>query len=393
MKTSFPISLILILLLTSCTIPSETSSSVVQLQSPSSSGSGEPHLHTAANGDVFLSWVENREETSALKYSRLTGTEWSDPSLIAEGPNWFVNWADYPMVSTNGSAFMALYLERSGAGTYAYSVKVTRSDSGKVWSAPTVLHDDGKQTEHGFLAVQPYGENFFVTWLDGRNMVMEGHDEHQGSMSLRAAIIDKAGQKMQEWELDNRTCDCCQTDAAITDNGPVVVYRDRSDDEIRDMSIVRFVDGNWTSPVAVYNDNWKIKGCPVNGPRISAIGNDVAVAWFSVVDSKPQVNVSFSKDGGATFQGAVRMNNGPAIGRVDVVMIDDRSVWVSWMEGNAIRAARVNSRGEKDDLIIVAEASESRSGGFPQMTRYGNKLVFAWTDEQAKTIRTAIKDM
>ena len=62
-------------------------------------------------------------------------------------------------------------------------------------------------------------------------------------MTLRAAFIDKKGNKINEWELDGRVCDCCQTTAAITNDGPVVVYRDRSDDEVRDMSIVRYVNG------------------------------------------------------------------------------------------------------------------------------------------------------
>ena len=36
-------------------------------------------------------------------------------------------------------------------------------------------------------------------------------------------------------EIDARVCDCCQTDAAMTSEGAVLIYRDRSDDEIRDL--------------------------------------------------------------------------------------------------------------------------------------------------------------
>ena len=45
---------------------------------------------------------------------------------------------------------------------------------------------------------------------------MDHHEGHHGAMSLRAAIIDGKGNKISEWELDNKTCDCCQTSAAIT---------------------------------------------------------------------------------------------------------------------------------------------------------------------------------
>ncbi|MDZ7647099.1 MAG: hypothetical protein U5K54_07905 [Cytophagales bacterium] len=115
---------------------------------------------------------------------------------------------------------------------------LVKSADGKEWSKPFLLNTDNKEAEHGFVTILPYGDNFFVTWLDGRNTVMENmegdhHDGHQGAMSLRAAIIDPNGNGLNEWELDNKTCDCCQTTAAITSNGPVVVYRDRSDEEIR----------------------------------------------------------------------------------------------------------------------------------------------------------------
>ena len=150
----------------------------------------------------------------------------------------------YPMLVTNGQEFIAHHLAKSGESPYAYDIKLTTSkDGGKTWIEAGVLHDDGKQAEHGFVTLLPYNENFFVVWLDGRNTVMEGmenmaghHGSHHGAMSLRAAILDSQGKKINEWELDNKTCDCCQTSAAITDNGYVVVYRDRSD-EIRDISI------------------------------------------------------------------------------------------------------------------------------------------------------------
>lgn len=193
---------------------------------------------------------------------------------------------------------IAHYLEKSEQGKYTYDVKITTSgDAGKTWGIAKVLHDDGKKAEHGFVSMIPYEENYFISWLDGRNSVMEngeGHSEgHHGQMTIRGAVIDKQGNKSNEWELDNRVCDCCQTAAANTTNGPVVVYRDRSEQEIRDVSIVRLIDGKWTTPKPIFTDNWKIEGCPVNGPRIDAIGNSLAVAWFTSPDKNAQVNIVF----------------------------------------------------------------------------------------------------
>ena len=377
----------------------EQTSEIKILSSPSKSTSGEPFLFTDKDSTVYLSWIETSADKTILKFSSLQNNQWSEPMIIATGNTWFVNWADYPMIATNGKQFVAHFLDKSGEGTYAYDVKLTTSgDSGNKWTEPQVLHDDGKKVEHGFVTLIPYGENFFVTWLDGRNTEMEGmkemqgmdhHDGHHGAMSLRAAVIDAKGNKIKEWELDNKTCDCCQTSAAITTNGPVVVYRDRSDKEIRDMSIVRFIDGQWSEPQTIHNDNWKIAGCPVNGPRVAWENNNLAVAWFSAATDTSQVNVIFSTDGGATFGRPIRVDEGTAIGRVDIVMIDDKSVMVSWMEGTIIKVAKVHSDGVKEPSIIIASSSESRSSGFPQMTKSGNQLIFAWRDDNEKNIKVA----
>jgi len=387
--------LLLIAALSACKVSEkqEAGLAINLMDSPAKTSSGEPYLFTDTNGNTFLSWIEVSEGKNFLKFSKLENDKWSEPHVIRSGENWFVNWADYPLIAANGKQLMAHYLGKSGEGTFAYDVMLTTSqDEGNTWSEPKSVHDDAKQTEHGFVSILPYGENFLVAWLDGRNTVMEGmenHEGHHGQMSIRAAVVDINGVKSNEWELDSRTCDCCQTGTALTDNGPVVIYRDRSDEEIRDMSIVRFVDGQWTEPKTIYDDNWKIAGCPVNGPRVDAIGNNLAIAWFSSPEGNASVRVIFSTDGGATFGEPVKLDEGKAIGRVDVVMLDNDNAMVSWMEGAEIKAVKVNRDGTKGSSMNIASTSDARSSGFPQMTKFGNKLIFAWTDDKEKIIKTA----
>ena len=399
MKNKFCL-ILLLALVTACSVKEkarEQNAKITFLSFPSNVSSAEPFLFTDEDSTVYLSWVEKNETESLFKFSSLANDQWSDPITIASGKTWFVNWADYPMMATKGKQFVAHFLDKSGEGTYAYDVKLTTSnDNGKNWLDPRVLNEDKKEAEHGFVTLLPYQENFFVTWLDGRNTVVEGmehheggHGGHHGAMSLRAAIIDAKGNKISEWELDSKTCDCCQTSAAITSNGPVVVYRDRSDEEIRDMSIVRLIDGQWTKPQSIYNDNWKIAGCPVNGPRVVAEGNNVAAAWFSAASDTSRVNVIFSKDGGATFGKPIRVDEGEAIGRVDIVILDEMNAMVSWMEGTQIKIAKVNMDGTKEPSMTIGSSSESRSSGFPQMTKSGNQLIFAWTDDKEKNIKVA----
>lgn len=372
----------------------ETLTTLTEMTSPASDSSSIPWLTTDPRGTVHLSWVERKNGVAALKFSTLDKEQWSQPVAISSGKNWFVNWADYPIVVSDGKgAMIAHYLEKSDAATFAYDIKLVVSpDSGKTWSAPAVLHDDGQKAEHGFVTLVPFGDRFFATWLDGRNNPVQkgaGHEGHHGQMTVRGAILAKNGQKEREWELDSRVCDCCQTTAAITANGPVVVYRDRSEEEVRDMAIVRYVDNEWTSPKIIYPDNWKIKGCPVNGPRMDAIGNSLAIAWFSMQDTLGQVKVIFSADGGESFGQPISIDEGKPVGRVDLLLLDGKTAMVSWMEGAAIKAIKVHADGKKEPSFTIAQSSEARLSGFPQMTKQGNKIFFAWTDSKAKMIRVA----
>jgi hypothetical protein len=102
-----------------------------------------------------------------------------------------------------------------------------------------------------------------------------------------------------------------------------------------------------------------------------------------------QVNIVFSDDGGANFSKPIRLDEKNATGRVDVEMLDEKSAMVSWMEGAIIKAARVYKDGMKESSITIAATSESRSSGFPQMTKSGNDLIFAWSDDKNKTIKVA----
>jgi len=277
---------------------------VRELPTPAAPSSGQSNLTADGRGRALLSWVERLEKNRfALRFAVREGPGWSRPRTVAEGENWFVNWADFPSLAALPDGTLAAHwLVRSGPSPYAYDVHISRSsDGGLTWSAPQRPHRDGTQTEHGFVSMFPTRDGrLAAVWLDGREMKSaaggEGHgggakpaagDDHgHGQMTLRYATLGRGAEGLKiedEAVLDARVCECCQTSAAVTRDGPVVVYRDRSEGEVRDISIVRLGrDGRWSAPAAVHADGWRIEGCPVNGPSVAASGRRVAVAWFTL---------------------------------------------------------------------------------------------------------------
>jgi hypothetical protein len=361
---------------------------------PASNVSAQPYLTNAPEGQPLMSWVEENEDLYTLKFSTLDNELWSTPKTIVSDTNWFANWADYPMVAQNGDHMIAHYLSPNGEGVYAYDIKIVQSrDKGTTWNTPWTLHDDGKQAEHGFVTLLPYNDGFFATWLDGRNTTMEGHMEHMGAMTVRAATISTDGIKTEEQELDNRVCDCCQTHAAITEHGPVAIFRDRSEEEIRDIAISQLKAGTWTKSKSINDDNWNIAGCPVNGPRIDALGNELVISWFTAPEGDGIVNVLFSHDGGDTLTKGIRVDTGNTLGRVDVILTGIGEAMVSWLDGDKIAARTVNEKGELGEVIVIAQTSQARSSGFPQMTKVNDDILFAWADDQGKNVKSAIMSL
>jgi hypothetical protein len=251
-------------------------------------------------------------------------------------------------------------------------------------------HRDGTKTEHGFASLfQMPAAGLGVVWLDGRAMKPESPgDSHgaedRGAMSVRFATFDTQWKQTSEMPIDLRVCECCPTAAAVTTDGPVVAFRNRSEDEVRDIFISRFENGKWTEPKAVHADGWRIPACPVNGPMLSARGRDVAIAWFTVADDQGRAFVAFSKDAGRTFGSPIRLDDGGSLGRVDVELLSDGGAVATWIEfadqRAQFRVRHVDGNGTKSAATIISSVAGNRTSGYPRMAQHGRELVFAWTE-------------
>jgi hypothetical protein len=333
-----------------------------------------------------------------LKFATRSAGGWTPARTVSSGTDWFVNWADVPSVVRLADGTLAAHwLQKSGPGTYAYDVRLAYSkDEGTTWSPSFTPHDDGTKTEHGFASLfQVPGAGLGAVWLDGRNTrhASGAGDHGGGDMSLRFRSYTRDWKTAGDAALDVRVCECCPTAAALTADGPIVVYRDRSDGEVRDIFVTRLENGRWTPPAPIAADGWQFNACPVNGPSISADGRRVAVAWFQAKDGAPKAFAAFSTDGGRTFGAPIRLDEAGTLGRVDVDLLPDGSAAAAYIDlaGNraSFRVRRVEAGGTVSAPITIAEIASGRASGYPRMARHGDELVFAWIDRESASIRTA----
>lgn len=349
--------------------------------------SGQSHLSRGADGAVHLAWVETVDGGGhVLRHSRLApdSAAWLPPSTVAAGDDWMVNWADTPsLVAGADGHLFAHWLVRSAEAPYAYHVVVAAStDDGVTWTEPRRLHDDSSPTEHGFVSLLPQPDGgALAVWLDGRAMVKEG------PMSLRSRTISPDGSLGPSAVIDERTCDCCPTSLApLPGGGALAAWRDRSEEEVRDIAVARWDGAAWESPRIPAPDAWTMPGCPVNGPSLASDGERVAMAWYTGEAEAHRVRLARSSDGGRTFGEPLLVSNTEVIGRVDVDLFADGAALVTWMErrgpeGAALVAALAPAVGPLGPTVDVAPLSPARSSGMPRAVRFGDRdAVISWTE-------------
>lgn len=349
---------------------------------------------SASNNPLVLSWVQDNGQQQSLHYQTWHAGQWTKSVEISQGKNWFLNWADFPSVIQDGERVAAHSLRKSGAGTYDYDVWLSLANqTGKIrpdWLA----HTDGVQAEHGFATLLWLpNKHLFATWLDGRNTKKTASDDEHahasGMMTLRAATFNAQGQPEQAWQLDASACDCCQTAAAITRNGPVVAYRNRTEHEYRDIYLTRWLKDKWTEPVPIANDGWQIAGCPVNGPALAAQGDQLAAAWFTAAQEQAQVKLAFSQNAGQHFSApivvAAANPEQPVLGRVGVAMLNNGITAITWLQAKAQQQAQLtlalyDSRGQLLQTAPLAQLSSSRKTGVPSLVSDGQHFYVSYFD-------------
>lgn len=366
--------------------------SVKEISVPAMGESSEPNLAAGPNGEMYLSWMEvSNTGARTLKFATRSTDGWAEPRMIVQGDTLFLNWADFPsLFALPDGGLVAHWLSTIPEGD-GYNINIATSrDKGATWSAPITPHRDGTPTEHGFVSFVPANGGVAVLWLDSRKLE-KGSDD----VSLMYTNVSLDGKVGEESEIDGRVCECCQPSSVTTAGGGVLaVYRDRTKDEIRDIVITRFDGKQWSAPKTVFDDHWLIFACPIQGPAISAMGDMVAVAWFTAATEKPKVQLALSVDSGKSFGSPIQVDEGDPVGRVDVVALDSGGAIVTWIEhttrGGEVRSRQVASDGKLHDPVTIGKTSVGNASGFPRVERSGNSIYFAWTDTDDHRIRTAV---
>lgn len=360
---------------------------------PTAGRSSETQLTSSPRG-ALLSWLEHTDQTATLRFAERSPSGWSEARTVAAGGDWFVSWADPPSVlRMRDGTLAAAWYPVIDLRLEAYDIRLSYSrDDGRTWAAPFSPYRDTTRTQHGFVTLfeAPAG-GLALVWLDGREQELKADERNGGSMALYSTSFDTSWKQGSEAVVNTRVCECCQTSVAVTAEGVLTAFRDRSPREVRDVHVSRLENGAWSPARPIHADNWEIDACPVNGPALSARGRQVAAAWFTSEGDKPRAMAAFSNDAGATWGEPVRLDDQASLGHVDIELLDDGSAAASWVEyadkRAHLRVRRVDATGARSPAVTV---TPERVGGYPRLARHDDELVFVWSEtdeagrEQAK---------
>lgn len=374
----------------------QPSEKVVELNNPALPGSMAPSLSATPDGKVILSWLEPAVSAQVFRFAVWDGKTWSTPQTIVRRADFDV-YAEAPpsVLRLSNGALLSLWgqkIKTGGKWDGSYLFSSASNDSGKDWSAPIRVHSDASPSEHSFSSIIPMGGGrAALIWLDARDY------ETKKRYRLMSATMDSNGAVSNEKTVDEDTCTCCPTALVKTTAGALAAYRGHNPDEIRDIKVTRLSGGNWVAPHTVHNDEWKITGCPVNGPALASNGTRVAIVWFTGADDKPEVKFAMSQDQGSTFHSPITLDapegDNLPVGHVAVSLLDDASAIAIWLHrgssGTEIVGERISNSGRLGGTFTIASGGDSGLG-YPRVQRLGNQLVVSWSGKAGRDVKTSL---
>lgn len=359
--------------------PGETSK-VHYIDTPAAAGSSVPRVVARKEG-LLLSWVESSAKGKAFRFSVLTAGRWSQPRTVADSAAVLAASSSEPgVLQLPGGDLVAQWLTQAPGKEANHIVVAVSHDGGGTWSKPVIPYRNSTPGEHMYVSLFPWpAGGAGVVWLDPRG----------GEKTLlMQTTIDRNGVLGPERTVDSDVCSCCPTSGVMTAAGPLLLYRGRSNDNVRDMQVTGLQNAAWQTPHAVHADGWKLNGCPTNSGGLSASGSNVTAVWFTGAPSK-RVLLANSQNSGKAFGQPVVIDAQSPVGRAAVTTDAKGSALVAWFGSSAgkttLFAARVSGGGAPEKALTIATSTSAAKLGFPSIASNGDTALLTWTENNGSS--------
>ena len=341
-------------------------SSLISL--PVSEGSRNANV---SRNHSLLSWNEDGKTL----VSHWQNDRWSQVKDL--GLSFQTNWLDQAQFLVFEGAYY-------GAGRSpekgSRRIVVYKSLDGETWTDNELDIPVSDTGELGFIKLFAIGGNLHISWI-------EGYENHS-----RLVAANLSSKNINKVVLDSKVCDCCPYSVTnINQDSVALAYRDRSDEELRNIRVIKFDSSLKPSEIVLKQNDWHTESCPMNGPSLIRSHEGLSLAWYSILQSKGRVFYAHSSDLN-TFQTFNPMDGlQGSSGRVSLTNISEEKVLLSWVGPDEngkgrIWARPITIRGEGGPTFELAGMNLSLKSGYPTLSSNDDKTYITWTSLGRDTV-------
>ena len=332
------------------------------------------------NGRLWIARVENQR--LLVSWSDDDGTNFSTPVIVTPEPEAILaDGESRPKIAVARDGAVLLTWVQSLPQKYAGNVRFARSiDSGKTFSAPITLNDDGRITSHRFDSMAIDGDGrVVIAWLDARDRdaAKEKGEKFTGSSIYTVKSLDNGKSFGPNHRFYEHTCECCRITLAWTKDGPVALWRNIFGTNTRDFAIANLDEGGVRRAT---HDKWQVDACPHNGGSLAADRwGKLHLAWFT--NGTARQGLFYKNIDGDWESQPMPIGNPAAQANHASVVLKDKIVILSWREfdGQSYSAQMMYSVNggiswsEPTRLMSSAGATD-----YPLPLINGEKVLVVW---------------
>ncbi|MEO8992394.1 MAG: sialidase family protein [Nitrosospira sp.] len=283
------------------------------------------------NGRLWIARVENQR--LLVSWSDDEGKNFSTPVAVTPEPETIAaDGESRPKIAVTRDGTVLLTWVQSLPQKYAGNVRFARStDSGKSFSSPITLNDDGRITAHRFdsMAIDGNGR-VVIAWLDARDR--DAAKEKGENFTGTSIYTTESANNGKSFDPNRRfyehACECCRIALAWTKDGPAALWRNIFGTNTRDFAIANLDKGGVRRAT---RDEWKIDACPHNGGSLAADRwGKLHLAWFT--NGTARQGLFYKNIDGDWESSPMPIGNPAAQANHASVIAEDKIVILSWRE-------------------------------------------------------------
>lgn len=331
-------------------------------------------------GRLWLARVE--DQRLLVSSSEDDGRSFSDPVVVTSEPeNISADGESRPKIAVARDGTVLLSWTQSLPQKYAGNIRFSRStDSGRTFSTPVTLNDDGLVTSHRFDSMAIDGDGrVAVAWLDARDRdaAKEKNEAFSGVSIYTVQSFDNGANFGRNRRMHEHTCECCRTALTWTTSGPVVIWRNIFGANTRDFAITNLDKGGVKRAT---RDEWKIDACPHNGASIAADRwGKLHLVWFT--NGVAHQGLFYKSIDGDWESRPLPIGNSAAQASHAAVVVADKIVLITWREfdGQSYSAQMMYSTNGGESWSVPARLMTSAGAtDYPVPLIDNKKVLIAW---------------